>query len=173
MPHPGLLHPEPLSLQQSTSDLYLHRRPSDTALAQSLWGLWVLVCTRFARALQASLAGMGFDSKCDFGPPTILLGLLCPWVCDIFPWGDPTFSCLWGSAARCSSGVLTGEDECTCSYLAILPHLVRNVNLVVPPKTSCISQWNRVQQSDSARRSGKKGFPGGTVVKNPPPMQEA
>ena len=28
------------------------------------------------------LVGMGFDSKCDFTPPTILLGLLCPWT-----WG--------------------------------------------------------------------------------------
>ena len=34
-------------------------------------------------ALWASLTGMGFDSKCNFAPPTILLGLLlCPWT-----WG--------------------------------------------------------------------------------------
>ena len=31
----GLLHPEPL--QQATADPYLHRRHSDTLLAQSLW----------------------------------------------------------------------------------------------------------------------------------------
>ena len=35
MPYPGLLHPEPL--QQATADPYLHRRHSDTLLAQSLW----------------------------------------------------------------------------------------------------------------------------------------
>ena len=36
-----------------------------------------------------SLAGMGFDSKCDFTPPTILLGLLpCPWVWGIFLVGS-------------------------------------------------------------------------------------
>ena len=35
MPYPGLLHPEPL--QQATADLYLHRRHSNTVLAQSLW----------------------------------------------------------------------------------------------------------------------------------------
>ena len=28
MPYPGLLHPEPLLLRQSTGDLYLHRRHS-------------------------------------------------------------------------------------------------------------------------------------------------
>ena len=29
----------------------------------------------------ASLVGMGFDSKCNFTPPTIFLGLLlCPWT---------------------------------------------------------------------------------------------
>ena len=32
---------------QSTADLYLHRRCSNTVLSQSLWGPWVLVCTRF------------------------------------------------------------------------------------------------------------------------------
>ena len=33
--------------QQSTADLYLHRRHPNTVLSQSLLGLWVLVCTRF------------------------------------------------------------------------------------------------------------------------------
>ena len=47
MPYPGLLHPEPLPLWQATADSYLHRRHSNTVLAQSLWGLWVLVHTRF------------------------------------------------------------------------------------------------------------------------------
>ena len=82
MPHPGLLHPEPLSLQQSTVDPHLHRRCSNTVLAQSLRGLWVLLWTRFVWALWASLSEMGFDSKCEFAPPTTLLGLLCPWT-----WG--------------------------------------------------------------------------------------
>ena len=51
--------------------------------SKSLWGLWVLVCIRFVWALWATLGGMGFDSKCDFAPPTIFLGLLlCPWT-----WG--------------------------------------------------------------------------------------
>ena len=43
----SLLDPEPLPLQQSTADLYLHRRCLNTVLSQSLWGLWVLVATRF------------------------------------------------------------------------------------------------------------------------------
>ena len=75
----GLCHTQlcctqsPLPLQQATADPYLHRRHSDTVLAQPLWNLWVLVCPRFVWALQASLVGMGFDSKSDFAPPTILL----------------------------------------------------------------------------------------------------
>ena len=44
MPHPGLLHPEPLPLQ-STADPYLCRRHSNTVLSQSLCGFWVLVHT--------------------------------------------------------------------------------------------------------------------------------
>ena len=37
MPYPGLLHLESLPLWQATADWYLHRRHSDTVLAQSLW----------------------------------------------------------------------------------------------------------------------------------------
>ena len=39
MPYPGLLHPEPLPLKQSSADPYLCKRHSNTVLAQSLWGL--------------------------------------------------------------------------------------------------------------------------------------
>ena len=39
--------PRTPALQQSTADLYLRRRHSNKVLAQSLWGLWVLVHTRF------------------------------------------------------------------------------------------------------------------------------
>ena len=53
----------------------LHSRCSSTVQSQSLWGPWVLVCTRFVWVLLAgmSLAGMGFDSKREFAPPTVLL----------------------------------------------------------------------------------------------------
>ena len=51
LPYPDLLHPEPLPLQQSTADLHLHRRHSDTFLAQSVWGLWILVHTSFVLTL--------------------------------------------------------------------------------------------------------------------------
>ena len=63
--------------------LHWHRRRSDTVLSQSLWGTWVLVCTRFIWALWATLEGMRLYSEWEFTPPTILLGLLlCPWA-----WG--------------------------------------------------------------------------------------
>ena len=42
---------------------------STAGLTQALWGL--LMCTRFVWALRGSLVGMGFDSKCDFTPPTV------------------------------------------------------------------------------------------------------
>jgi len=115
MPYPGLLHPEPLPLQQATADLYLHWRHSNTVLAQSLWGLWVLVHTRFVSALRVSLVGMGFDSKCDFALLINFLGpLLCPWTC-IFFGGiqhSPVNGC---SSVSCNFWVLTGEDESTSS----------------------------------------------------------
>ena len=34
----------------------------------------------WSTAPRASLVGMGFDSKCNFAHPTILLGLLCSWT---------------------------------------------------------------------------------------------
>ena len=62
MPHPSLLHPEPLPLWQATADLYLCRRPSDTQgrsgsvsvissgvhkvlfdPSESLWRVWGLI----------------------------------------------------------------------------------------------------------------------------------
>ena len=65
MPYPGLLYPEPLSLQQSTTDLYLRRRHSST-LVQSLWDLWVLVCTRSVLSHLSISGGCGFDFKHNF-----------------------------------------------------------------------------------------------------------
>ena len=49
----GLCHTQvyctqsPCPLQQSTTDLYLLRRHLNTILSQSLWGLWVLMCTKY------------------------------------------------------------------------------------------------------------------------------
>ena len=48
-------------------------------------GLWILGHKSLVLTLRASLVGMGLHSKCDFAPPTILLGLLlCPWMWGIF-----------------------------------------------------------------------------------------
>ena len=89
MPYPGILHPE--LLQQSTGEPYIHWRHSNTVLAQSLWGFWVLVHTRLVLALQVSLVGMGFDSKYIFAPP-ICINLTVPNLggsdlpCDLSSW---------------------------------------------------------------------------------------
>ena len=71
-PAPAAGHCWPVPTQETL-------KHSKAGLAQSLWGL--LVHTGFVWALRTSLAGMVFDSKWDFAPPTILLGfLLCPWT---------------------------------------------------------------------------------------------
>ena len=99
---------------------YLHRRGSNKVLSQSLWGLWVLVCTRFVWALWVSLVGKRFNSKHCFTSLAVLLGLLlCPWTWGIFFWWiqhSPVDCC---SAASCSFGVLAGEDECMFFYSTI------------------------------------------------------
>ena len=80
---------------------------SKAGLAQSLWGLWVLVHTGFFWALRESLEGMGLDSKHDFTSPTLSLGLLlCPWMWGIFffCW-DPTLSCCWLFSNKLQLGI--------------------------------------------------------------------
>ena len=96
---PGLLQQEPLSLWQATTDLCLHWKHLSTQ--RQVWlssggvpGSW---CPQdCVWALQASMEGKRFDSKCNFPPSTVLLGLLlCPWMWGIFFWWDPTFSHWW------------------------------------------------------------------------------
>ena len=87
---PGLLQPAPQSPRQATADPGLPRRHSNTQRQ-----VWLSLCgvpeswrtQGFVSALQESLAGMGFDSKCDYAPPIsiVLLGLLfCPWMWGVF-----------------------------------------------------------------------------------------
>ena len=95
-------------------------KPSKTGLAQSLVGSLGpgehIVLFEPSEHLWRVL---GFDSKCDFVPPTILLGLL------LFPWTWGIFFFLMGAnillsgcpAASCNFGVLTG-DESTIFYSA-------------------------------------------------------
>ena len=74
--------------------IHTYSKHSKAGLAQSLWDLWVLMHIGFFSAIRVSLAGMGFDSKYDFTPPTILLGLLlCPW--GNFSWWDQILSSQW------------------------------------------------------------------------------
>ena len=79
--------------------LTFHSRLSNTQRQ-----VWLSLCVfseswcaqNFVWELQASLAGMGCDSKCDFVPPTILLGLLLfPWTWGIIFLWDPIFSGGW------------------------------------------------------------------------------
>ena len=88
----------------------------------------------FIWAFWASLAGRGFDSKCDFAPPTVFLGLLlCPGMWGIFFDGiqhSPVVDC---SAASCNFGALLGEDESTSFYSVIL--------LGVELLQSCLILW--------------------------------
>ena len=85
---PGLLQPEPLSPRQATADLCLCRRHSNTQrqVSLSLCGASGSWCAQsFVWAVCVSLVGMGFDSKCNFTPPTVLLRLLlCSWMWGIF-----------------------------------------------------------------------------------------
>ena len=130
MPYPGLLHLE--LLWQATADPYLCRRHSDTVLAQSLWGVWILVSGSWI-LLKQSL----------FEPPEHLWrvwGLILNTISPLLPswwgfsfahghrvsfFGGIQHSPVDGSAASCDFGVLTGEDECMSFYSSILIRTIR------------------------------------------------
>ena len=83
-PAPAAGHCWPVHLQETLKQFWLH--------LCGVSGSW---CALLFEPSE-SLAGMGFDSKCDFAPSTILLGrLLCHWTWGISSWWDPTFSCQW------------------------------------------------------------------------------
>ena len=90
----------------------------------------------FVSALRAPLEGMGFDSKCDFSPPTLFEASPLPLDAVSFLGRlhhSPVSGC---SAVRCDLGVLRGEDTRTSFYSAIFwvpafPHLsvIREVQI--------------------------------------------
>ena len=131
MPYPGLLHPEPLPLWQSTADPYLLRRHSNTVLSQSLWGLWVLVLTRFVWALWASLAGMG-----------LLLNMILPFLPSC--WG---FCFAFGCGVSPLSRSSTPCGQCCSTYHpsgASLPLDVGYLLTATPAPHSCRSSAYRL-----------------------------
>ena len=83
--------------KQGDNKPYLRRIHSNTQRQDWLNLCEVSWCTQSSVwALQVSLPGIGFDSKHNFTPPSILLGLRhCPWIWGIFFWWTPTFSCWW------------------------------------------------------------------------------
>ena len=94
------------------------RGNAQTVLCQSLWGPWVLVRTRFVWALLASLTEMEFDSKREFTPPIILLGLLLchgTWGISAQPTPAPTvlLGFLWPWMWSISSGLLQQSTATT------------------------------------------------------------
>ena len=66
------------------------------------------------------LVGMGFDSKLDFIPPTVLLGHLFPGMWGIFFWWDPISPVNSCSPESCNFEVLAGENECMSFCSTIL-----------------------------------------------------
>ena len=84
IPAPAAIHCWLVPLQETLTQFCL-----------SLCGCSGSWCTQSLFEPSESLVGMGFDSKCNFTPPTILLGLLCLWTWGLFFWWDPTFFSWW------------------------------------------------------------------------------
>ena len=97
-------HCWPVPLQESL-------KHSKSGLAQSLWNIRVLVHTRFCLNHLSISGGLCWGLSFVFG---------CGFVLFIFFGGIQHFPVDGCSVAGCSFGVLSGEDECTSFYSAML-----------------------------------------------------
>ena len=88
------------------------------------------------------LVCMGFDSKLDFIPPTVLLGLLFPGMWGIFFWWDPISPVSSCSPESCNFGVLAGENECMSFYSTILK--LQQIICSLPGGSSQPFDWTQV-----------------------------
>ena len=90
--------------------------------------------------------GMGFDSKCDFAPHTIFLGLLpCSWMWGISSESLQHLPSCWGfSALGCGACPHSHPGSCVTQ-----PPLLRVV--YIPPWKQ---KWSRLVMSDSLRPHG-------------------
>ena len=94
---------------------------SNTGVAQSLWGLWVLVHARFCLSPPTSMAGI-----------SLILNVILPLLLSCWDFSfalghrvtffggiqhSPVHGC---TAASCNFGVLAGEDERTSFYSTTL-----------------------------------------------------
>ena len=121
-PVPAAGHCWPISSQETL-------KHSKVGLTQSLWGLWVLVCTRFYLSPLSISGGLGFDSQLDFALPTILLGLLLyPWTWTIFFWWDPTFSCWWLFSCKLQ---FWNSLRKRWAHVLLLCHLVKSIEYML------------------------------------------
>ena len=79
------------------------------------------------------LVGMGFDSKHNFAPPIVLRGFSFALGHRVSFFGGTQHSPIDGfSVVSCNFGVLTGEDECTSFYSAILKTVAQIINSLLP-----------------------------------------
>ena len=158
MPYPCLLPKNPCP---HSSPLLTHTSSGDTQ-TQFCLSLWVLVCTRLVWTLWVSLVGMGFDSKPDFAPPTILLGLLlCSWA-----WSITSQSLQHCAAAAPAPIVLLGFP-CPWMWGIIKPQndgpgglLERSIPLLHSSATNAPTSPPNCQGLKKQEKSEKQAQPG-------------
>ena len=132
MRYPDLLHPEPLPLQQSTADLFVHRRLSNTVLAQSLWGLWVLCAQGLSEPSEHLWRVWGLILNAVLPLLPSCWGFSFALGCGVYFFGGiqhpPVNGC---SAPSCNFGVLAGEGEHTSFYSSVLESRIDKLFLLI------------------------------------------
>ena len=134
MPYPDLLCPEPLPLKQSTADLYLLRKHSNTDLSQSLWGLWVLY-----------IQGMFGPSELPWRVWGLILNMISPLLLSF--WGF-SFALGCGLSPQSHSSATQRCSSAYCLAGASLPldvgYLLTATLASLPPHHHLLSFWASV-----------------------------
>ena len=90
----------------------------------SIWGISGSWCTQgFDWTLQASLAGIGFDSKSNFAPNHLVRTSPLPLDVRYLFWWDPTFSCGW---------LFSSKLQFCCSHRRRWVHVLLNTACAAP-----------------------------------------
>ena len=135
----------------------------------SVWGVSGSWCAQsFVWTHQASLAGMGFDSKCYFTPLPSCWGFSFALGCVVSFYTGIQYSSLDGClAASCNFGALPREDACTPFYLAILipPQSIPSIRKL--SQASCPYPSKGIQNENHSNRKLTKLITWITALFNP------
>ena len=134
MTYPSVLHPEPLALQQTTADLYLHRRRS----VLSLWGPWVLVLTSLFEPSEHIWWEWGLILNMNSSLLPSCWGFSFALGHGVSPHSGSSIYCLTGVSLTLDVGYLLSATPALCSQCSLLSFSSSGPSDSPPPPAPCL-----------------------------------